>query len=102
MAVRSEDIHVFDPFDPATGDFRVVDSNVQNQLILLVNAPGQYYQWATLGVDIRSNLNSPVRLQLLRAEVISEFTKDGYELTDYDFDPFVDGYRVTIDAQKIR
>lgn len=102
MAVRSEDINVFDPFDPNTGDFRVEDSHVQNQLILLVNAPGQYYQYATLGVDIRNNLNSPIRLQLLRAQVISEFTKDGYELTDYEFDPFVDGYEVTIDAQKIR
>lgn len=97
-----DDIIVIDPFDPKTGDFNILDSNIQNQQTLLFNAPGQFYSSPTLGVDIRENLNAPIRLQLLRARVIAEFAKDGYELTQYDFTPNPDGFVVDIDAVKIR
>ena len=95
-----DDLITTDPFD--NGDFNILDSNVQNQLTILVNSPGQFYQWATLGVDARDSINSPVELQLLRARVINEYTKDGYQLTVYDFNASVDGFSVDIDAVKIR
>ena len=97
-----DDIIVTDPFSATTGDFNVEDSNIQNQQTLLFNAPGQFYNSPTLGVDIRDNLNAPIRLQLLRARVIAEFAKDGYELTQYDFTADADGFTVDIDAVKIR
>jgi hypothetical protein len=100
--MQVDDIIVTNPFDPRTGDFDVQDSNVQNQQTLLFNAPGQFYASPTLGVDIRDNLNAPIRLQLLRARVIAEFGKDGYELTQYDFTAGADGFTVDIDAVKIR
>lgn len=96
------DILILNPFNEVTGDFKIGDSNVQNQLTILFNSPGQFYQWPTLGVDARDAINSPVELQLLRARVITEYTKDGYQLTVYDFIAGADGFIVDIDAVKIR
>lgn len=95
------DIIVNDPFTKF-GDFNIDDSNIQHQNTLLFNAPGQFYQWPTLGVDIRDNLNAPIRLQLLRARVIAEYGKDGYELTSYDFERTDNGYIVKVDAVKVK
>jgi hypothetical protein len=97
-----KDILILDPFNDVTGDFKIDDSNIQNQLALLYNSPGQFYQWPTLGVDARDSINSPVELQLLRARVITEYSKDGYQLTVYDFQARPDGFEVDIDAIKIR
>lgn len=96
------DIDLFDPFDDFTGDFSIVDSNILNQFTLITASPGHFYQWPTLGADIRSAINAPVELQFFRARVIAEFGKDGYELTVYDFEGSPDGFTVDIDAIKIR
>ena len=95
------DLLIADPFDPKTGDFSIGDSNIQNQLAILFNAPGQFYQWPTLGVDARDAINSPIEIQLLRARVITEYSKDGYQMTVYDFQAGPDGFEVDIDAIKI-
>ena len=100
--MQVDDIIVTDPFDTRTGDFNVLDSNIQNQQTLLFNAPGQFYASPTLGVDIRQNLNAPIALQLLRARVLAEFQKDGYQLTQYDFTPNPDGFIVDLDAVKVQ
>lgn len=97
-----DDLLIVDPFEPVTGDFAIGDANIQNQLALLYNSPGQFYQWATLGVDARDSINSPIELQLLRARVINEYAKDGYQLTVYNFAANADGFIVDIDAVKIR
>lgn len=100
--MQVNDIIVTDPFNTRTGDFNVLDSNIQNQQTILFNAPGQFYASPTLGVDIRENLNAPIRIQLLRARVLAEFKKDGYQLTQYDFSPDADGFIVDLDAIKVQ
>ena len=67
-------------------DFTSNESQDQEAQLLALCAPGQNYRYPTVGIDVSKYVNSVPSLTDLGQKIVNEFSNDGKDVYNADFD----------------
>ena len=77
----AKDFIINEDIEIANGDFVIEDSEQQHVQHILNAAPGNYYQYPTLGVDIQNEAGNNSSTEMIKRLIKKNLEDDNYKVT---------------------
>jgi len=98
--MAAQDFELTDDMTIENGDFKIIESDQQHIEHIVTAAPGNFYEYPTLGVNSKQLLNSTETQARIRQIISEELEKDDFVVKDILLEKTEDSTIIEVDADR--